>query len=79
MRRFTLDGSGVPTLAATRDLGLASGSIAGISVENGQVVLTGQTDNPALDIGTVTKAHAGGTDVFVATLSTICNPRPATG
>ena len=70
VRRFTLDGSGVPTLAATRDLGLASGSIAGISVENGQVVLTGQTDNPALDIGTVTKAHAGGTDVFVATLST---------
>ena len=70
VRRFTLDASGVPTLAATRDLGLASGSIAGISVENGKVVLTGQTDNPALNIGTTTNAHAGGTDVFVATLST---------
>lgn len=69
VRRFTLDAAGVPTLAATRDLGLASGSIAGISVENGQVVLTGQTDNPALDIGAVTNAHAGGTDVFVATMS----------
>jgi len=70
VRRFTLDAAGVPTLAATRDLGYASGSIAGISVENGQVVLTGQTDNPALDIGTVTNPHAGGTDVFIATLST---------
>lgn len=70
VRRFTLDAAGVPTLAATRDLGFANGSIAGISVENGQVVLTGQTDNPALDIGTVTNPHAGGTDVFIATLST---------
>lgn len=69
VRRFTLDADGVPTLASSRDLGLASGSIAGISVENGKVVLTGQTDNPALDIGNVTNAHAGGTDVFIATLS----------
>ena len=74
VRRFTLDGAGVPTLSATRDLGLASGAIAGISVENGKVVLTGQTDNPALDIGTVTNAHAGGTDVFVATMSADLQP-----
>ncbi|WP_312689360.1 transcriptional regulator [Brevundimonas nasdae] len=69
VRQFTLDAAGVPTLAATRDLGRANGQISGIAVENGKVVLAGQTDNPALDIGTVTNAHAGGTDVFVATLS----------
>lgn len=69
VRQFTLDASGVPTLANTRDLGRANGQISGIAVENGKVVLAGQTDNPALDIGTVTNAHAGGTDVFVATLS----------
>ncbi|MFN7109975.1 MAG: hypothetical protein ACK4MY_17300, partial [Brevundimonas sp.] len=38
-------------------------------MENGKVVVTGHTDNAALDIGTVTNAHAGGKDVFVATLS----------
>jgi hypothetical protein len=70
VRRFTLDGAGTPTLAATRDLGSAAGEIAGISVENGRVVLTGQTSNPALAIATTTNAHAGGSDVFVATLST---------
>ena len=69
VRRFTLDAAGIPTLAATRDLGLLSGSIAGVSVENGRVVVTGQTDNAALDAGTVTNPHAGGTDVFVASLS----------
>ncbi|MFA4939179.1 transcriptional regulator [Brevundimonas sp.] len=69
VRRFTLNADGAPTLASTRDLGFASGAIAGISVENGKVVVTGQTENAALDIGTVTNAHAGGSDVFVATLS----------
>ncbi|GLK47906.1 regulatory protein FlaEY [Brevundimonas intermedia] len=69
VRRFTLDASGVPTLASTRDLGFASGEVAGISVENGKIVVTGHTDNTALDIGTVTNAHAGGKDVFVASLS----------
>ncbi|WP_312733285.1 transcriptional regulator [Brevundimonas sp.] len=69
VRRFTLDAAGIPTLAATRDLGLLSGSVAGVSVENGRVVVTGQTDNAALDAGTVTNPHAGGTDVFVASLS----------
>jgi len=69
VRRFTLDAGGVPTLASTRDLGYASGEIAGVSVENGKVVVTGHTNNAALDIGTVTNAHAGGKDVFVATLS----------
>lgn len=69
VRRFTLDADGVPTLAATRDLGYARGEIAGISVEGGKIVLAGQTTNGALDIATVTNPHAGGTDVFVATMS----------
>lgn len=69
VRRFTLDADGVPSLASTRDLGYANGAIAGISVENGKVVVTGHTENAALDIGTVTNAHAGGSDVFIATLS----------
>ena len=69
VRRFTLDAEGVPSLASTRDLGYASGAIAGISVENGKVVVTGHTENTALDIATVTNAHAGGSDVFIATLS----------
>ncbi|WP_269220899.1 transcriptional regulator [Brevundimonas vesicularis] len=69
VRRFTLDADGVPSLASKRDLGYAKGAIAGISVENGKVVVTGHTENAALDIGTVTNAHAGGSDVFIATLS----------
>ncbi|MEN5362854.1 transcriptional regulator [Brevundimonas intermedia] len=69
VRRFTLDAQGVPTLASTRDLGYAGGEIAGISVEDGKVVVTGHTNNTALNVGTTTNAHAGGTDVFVATLS----------
>ena len=70
VRQFTLGAGGAPTLAATRDLGLASGEIAGISVSGGRVILTGTTRNPALDIGTVNTAHSGGTDAFVAVIET---------
>lgn len=68
VRQFALDASGVPTLSSTRDLGAAQGSIAGIAVEDGRVIVTGQTDNTALDVAGATNAHAGGTDVFVAVL-----------
>ena len=70
VRRFTLDAEGKQTLASTRDLGAASGEIAGIAVDNGRVILTGTTRNDALDAGTVNRAHSGGTDAFVAVLST---------
>ncbi|WP_339932372.1 transcriptional regulator [uncultured Brevundimonas sp.] len=70
VRQFTLGAGGAPTLAATRDLGVASGEIAGISVSGGRVILTGTTRNQALDIGTVNTAHSGGTDAFVAVLET---------
>lgn len=69
VRRFTLDANGKPTLQSTRDLGYASGEIAGVSVVDGQVVVSGTTRNSALNVATVTNAHAGGTDAFVATLN----------
>lgn len=68
VRHFSLDAVGKPTLVSSRDLGSASGEVAGISVSNGQVILTGTTRNAALDIGTVNTAHHGGTDAFVAVL-----------
>jgi hypothetical protein len=69
VRSFTLDASGVPTLAATRDLGVISGDIAGIAVSNGRVILTGTSRDSGLAAGTTTTAHSGGRDVFVAALS----------
>lgn len=68
VRRFTLDAAGKPTLAATRDLGQASGEVAGLSVSGGRVILSGTTRNDALDIATINTAHHGGTDAFVAVL-----------
>ena len=68
VRRFTLDAEGKPTLAATRDLGEASGEISGLSVSGGTVVLSGTTRNAALDIDTVNTAHHGGRDAFVAVM-----------
>lgn len=68
LRRWSVPASGQPTLEATRDLGAVQGDITGLSVDGGRVLVTGTTTNPALDAGTVTRAHAGGTDVFVASL-----------
>lgn len=70
VRQFTLGTGGAPTLAATRDLGVASGEVAGISVSGGRVILTGTTRNPTLEVGTVNTAHSGGKDAFVAVLET---------
>jgi hypothetical protein len=69
VRRFTLDAAGVPTLASTRDLGELSGDIAGVAVTGGRVILTGASRDSGLSAGTVTAAHSGGKDVFIATLS----------
>ena len=70
VRQFTLDTDGRATLAQTRDLGFIAGEVAGIAVASGRVIVTGQTGNDALDAGTVTRAHSGGTDVFIASLGT---------
>ncbi|MGV8953262.1 MAG: hypothetical protein ACOH2M_19350 [Cypionkella sp.] len=68
VRRFSLDAEGKPTLVSSRDLGSASGEVAGLSVSNGQVIVTGTTRNGALDIGKVNTEHHGGTDAYVAVL-----------
>ncbi|RZJ45447.1 MAG: transcriptional regulator [Brevundimonas sp.] len=68
VRQFALAADGKPTLAATRDLGDASGEISGLAVVNGKVVLSGTTRNAALGIGTITSAHHGGKDAFVAVI-----------
>jgi hypothetical protein len=74
VRRFTLDATGVPTLASTRDLGQISGDIAGIAVADGKVILTGTSRDSGLSAGTTTNANSGGKDVFVAALSTDLTP-----
>ncbi len=76
LRRFTVSPDGQPVLQATRDLGEMSGEIAGLAVIDGRVILSGQTRNAALSAGTVTNAHAGGMDAFVATLSADLNAEP---
>jgi hypothetical protein len=74
LRRFDLS-SGQPVLTSTRDLGdLQGGSIAGLAIDNGQIIIAGTTANAALDAGTVSRAHAGGTDAFAARLSADLTP-----
>ncbi|MDQ8027667.1 MAG: transcriptional regulator, partial [Brevundimonas sp.] len=68
VRQFTLEAGGKPVLAATRDLGEASGEISGLAIVDGKVVLSGTTRNAALDVGTVTTAHHGGKDAFIAVI-----------
>ncbi len=70
VRQFSLDADGRPSLVATRDLGVLSGDIAGIGVANGKVILTGTSKNTELGGGLTTNNTAsGGSDVFVAALS----------
>ena len=62
--------SGQPVLSATRDLGdLQGGSIAGLALDGGNIVVAGTTTNGALSAGTVKRAASGGSDAFAATLS----------
>ncbi len=71
VRQFTIGTGGAPELVSSRNLGAAmGGEIANISVSDGKVIVSGATRNDALSAGSVTNAHAGGTDVFVASLST---------
>jgi hypothetical protein len=70
VRQYALGvGGAAPTLMSTRDLGVLGGSIAGLSVADGKVVLAGTTNNAALDAGPATRAHAGGTEAFVVALA----------
>jgi hypothetical protein len=74
VRRHVLSGLGTLGLSATRDLGPASGDVTGIAVSGGRIVLTGTTRNPALDIATVTTAHSGSSDAYVAVLEADLSP-----
>ena len=67
--------SGTPVLSNTRDLGdLQGGTIAGLAVNNGQLVVAGTTSNAALSAGTITSAASGGTDAFAAQIDESLNP-----
>ena len=68
VRRFELQAVGGPLLTQTRSLGQISGSISGVAIDAGRVLLTGTTRNAGLAAGTVTTAHSGGSDAFVARL-----------
>ena len=71
LRRFDLQPTGAPTLAATRNLGaLNGGTIAGIGLmADGSVVLAGSTTNGALSVGTTTTGYPGQQAAFVAKLA----------
>jgi hypothetical protein len=74
LRRFDISG-GTPVLTSTRDLGdLQGGGIAGLAIDGGQIVIAGYTANASLSAGTVSRAHAGGTDAFAARLSADLTP-----
>jgi hypothetical protein len=68
LRGFDVQADGTALASGVRDLGSLQGSIAGVSLKNGEVILAGTTANAALSAGTVTTAHGGGKDAFVARL-----------
>lgn len=75
VRNYQLQASGAPVLQASRNLGsLGEGSVAGLAVNNGQIIVAGTTTNPALSAGTVTAAAGSGSNAFVAALGTDLAP-----
>jgi hypothetical protein len=69
LRRYDVSGS-APVLSSTRDLGdLQGGTITGLALDGGQIVVAGSTGNAALNGLTVTRAHAGGSDAFAARIN----------
>ena len=62
-------------LTSTRDLGdLQGGEITGLALDGAELVVAGSSGNPALAAGTVTRAHAGGSDAFAARISATLGP-----
>ena len=77
LRNFDIS-SGTPVLSSTRDLGdLQGGSISGLALNNGQLVVAGTTTNTALSAGTITRAASGGTDAFAAQVSADLSSQPS--
>jgi len=74
LRRYDVS-SGAPVLTSTRDLGdLQGGQITGLALDGGDIVVAGSTNNPGLNAGTITRAHAGGSDAFAARISADLGP-----
>lgn len=70
LRRFDIQATGAPTLAATRDLGdLMGGDLTGIALNGGNLVAVGSSSNAALSGATVSRAASGGQDAFALSLS----------
>ena len=70
LRRFDIQATGAPTLAATRDLGdLMGGDLTGIALNGGNLVAVGSSSNAALSGATVSRAASGGQDAFAMSLS----------
>lgn len=70
LRAFAADAGGMLTAGAVRDLGsLDGGAVAGVAFDGAAIVVAGSTGNAALSAGTVTTAHSGGREGFVARLS----------
>jgi hypothetical protein len=77
LRNFDIS-SGTPVLSSSRDLGdLQGGSIAGLALNGGQLVVAGTTSNGALAAGTVTRAASGGSDAFAAQISENLSSSPS--
>jgi hypothetical protein len=77
LRNFDIS-SGTPALSSTRDLGdLQGGTITGLALNGGQLVVAGSTANGALAAGTVTRAASGGTDAFAAQVSEDLSSNPS--
>jgi hypothetical protein len=69
VRSYTIGANGAATAGATENLGsLNGGSVAGIALNNGQLVVAGTTHNTGLSAGATTAAGGAGSNAFVATL-----------
>lgn len=75
VRKFDLVSGSDPTLAATRNLGAVQGSLAGLALDGGSLVLAGTTTNGSLLGGVPTYAYSGqGSDAFAARISLDLQP-----
>ncbi len=68
VRRYDLTDPQSPSLVTTRDLGALQGTITGVAIDGGRVLLTGSSSNASLGDGVTANAHSGGQDAFVARL-----------
>lgn len=69
LRRYDMSNPAAPSLTGTRSLGnLGGGTVAGVMIENGKIIVAGSTGN-SLAVGNTTRASSGGVDTFAAQIS----------